>query len=239
MPAPHTTAMPRGSSRPARRSGEGVVEDLARPAPAWARDRRPRAPPARPGGRRWRGRPPRAGTTGAARRDDAGVRARAFSTMGASPATAASAPTPVGRNGPPRAVPTSRPSVAIERDVGLAVAGVDREDRRAASIGSPISGPREVVAVVVDQPVGRDRARVDLADERVRQQGLEDPVVAAVERGVQRQVLVRRDRARPARRTAEPAGRPAAGVRRSGRPWRAPRSPRRRAGTAGCRRCAG
>ena len=46
---------------------------------------------------------------------------------------------------------------------------------------------------MVDQPVGEAGGAVDLADERMRQQGLEHPLVAAVEGGLERQVLVRRD----------------------------------------------
>ena len=43
-----------------------------------------------------------------------------------------------------------------------------------------------------DQPVGQPVGEVDLADQRVREQGVEDPVAPAVEGGVERELLVGR-----------------------------------------------
>ena len=126
-----------------------------------------------------------------------------------------------------------------DRDVGLAVARVDGQDSR--KYGCGLAGhvmPTQVVAVVGDQPVGQTVRQVDLADQRVREQGVEDPRAPAAKRRIQCQVLVRRHgRHEPREQGFERWNRQGL---RAGRPdfARALRSPHHRAGTATFRRCA-
>ncbi len=129
IPAPQTTAMPRGSSTPARRTAKvSLKTSLESPHP-WAATACSSASCS--GGRSalakhaatWC-------TTGPAPSGTTPASAHAARTIGARPSTAASAPTRWGRKGPPRAVPTSRPSVAISATSVLLLPGVDREDAR-------------------------------------------------------------------------------------------------------------
>ena len=66
MPAPQTTATPRGSSTPGPQDGEGVVEDLARARPTPGRDGVLERLLLERAGRRWRGRRRRGRTSGPA-----------------------------------------------------------------------------------------------------------------------------------------------------------------------------
>ena len=82
-------------------------------------------------------------------------------------------------------------------------------------------------------------AQVDLADQRVREQRLEHPVAPAAQGGVEGQVLVRGDVAAISPAYSGSSGATGSGVAPAGSDLRrAPRSRRRRAGTAACRRCA-
>ena len=107
MPAPQTTATPRGSSSPARSSAKVSLKTSLVP-PSRGRRSRTRAPRARSAGRRWPGRRTRAGP-GPRRRP--GGRPRLVDQR-REPATAGPAPRRCGRNDPPRAVPRTVPSAA-------------------------------------------------------------------------------------------------------------------------------
>ena len=86
----------------------------------------------------------------------------------------------------PRLSPSSVPSHADQGDVGLAVAAVDGEHRGGHDSHA------QVVAVGVEQQVGQPGRDVVLADQRVREQGAVHAVAPAVDRGVERELLVRR-----------------------------------------------
>ena len=66
-----------------------------------------------------------------------------------------------------------------QQHVGLRVAPVHADQR-----------PREVLPVRVDHPIGQPVGDVCLADERVREQRAEDPVAAAAQSRVERELLV-------------------------------------------------
>src|SRR4029079_1686364 len=191
MPAPHTTATPRGSSSPARsRAKVSLKTSIERPQPciaialSSASCSTGRSALARQGDT-WAAQGP--DTTGPAS-------TRACSTSGTSPATAAAAPIRSGRKEPPRDSPRTVPSgPMIATSVLLFPASIANTAAGRSIALSCTSGPGEVVAVVGDQPVGEPVREVDLPHERVRQEGLEHTVVAAPQRGVERQVLVRRD----------------------------------------------
>ena len=124
------------------------------------------------------------------------------------------------------------PVLGADQHVGLGVAAVDRDDTACRS-----SGPRQVVAPAAISSSVEPLGEVVLADQRVREQRPVDPVAATAERGVERQLLVRADvRDEPGHERIERPGRNRA---RAGGvdPCRSPRSPRRRPGTAACRRC--
>src|SRR5262245_5327273 len=192
MPAPHTTATPRGSSSPARsRAKVSLKTSHDRPQP-WTAIACSSASCS-------------TGRSALARQADTcsatGPTAvcpaisRARSTSFASPATAAAAPIRSGRKEPPRAVPRTVPSgPTIATSVLLLPASMASTAGGRSRASSCMSGPGEVVAVVGDQAVGEPVREVDLSDERVSEQRLEHPVVAAAQRGVEREVLVRRDR---------------------------------------------
>ena len=175
MPAPHTTATPaRLGRRPARSSAKVSLRDRRRVAPQpRAVQRRASAAPPRPAGRRWPGRPRRAATGGG--RPEPRPRSAASATSARrARRPPRSTPTIGGWKPPPRAVPSTVPSGGDQRDVGLAVARVDGED---ASRGSrPRAG-----APGCARSAGRSASRRTsiLADQRVREQRLEDPVPAA------------------------------------------------------------
>ena len=234
MPAPQITAMPRGPLDAGAQQGEGVVDDLARPTPAVGVDRplqplllhrevgvgqaggdmrhdvpRHRSPVPRPS------RPSRRVAPGRRprprrRRCGAGSRHRAQPR----------APCRRRRRSPRRSCCCRRRWRA----------------RRSPAVRLR-SRPREVLPVVGEQPVGEPVREVDLADQGVREQGLEDAFAPAVQRGVQGEVLVRRDGSDQARVQRVERRRPATGPRRRASTRPGPRSPRRPAGTAGCRCC--
>src|SRR3954451_21590958 len=192
MPAPHTTATPRGSSSPARsRAKVSLKTSIDRPQPctAIALSRATCST-----GRSALAR--QAETWSAIGPEAAGpASTRARSTSGTSPATAVAAPMRSGRKEPPRDSPRTVPSgPMIATSVLLFPASIASTAAGLCPSSSCMSGPGEVVAVVGDQPVGESVGEVDLPDERVRQEGLEHAVVAAPESSVERQVLVRRDR---------------------------------------------
>ena len=165
MPAPHTTATPaRLRRRPARSSAKVSLRDLDR-----ARPSRGRAAP-RPAASSSTGqigvgqagrdvpdrRPIEPGRSSDAashqRRQDVDRRARR--------------PPTGGRKPPPRAVPSTSPSAADQRHVGLAVARVDGEDAPCRS--APTRRCSRLCAI--SWSVSRS-AYVDLADQGVGEQG--------------------------------------------------------------------
>ena len=125
MPAPQMTATPRPLVEPGPEQREGVVDDLARGRPAPSRDRGPPAPRARTAGRHWPGTRTGAGSPSPSARRPPGPG------RPAAPDPPPRPPHPPGAdwNDPPRGGP-EQPAVARDdRDVGLAVPGVDGQDR--------------------------------------------------------------------------------------------------------------
>ena len=213
MPAPQTTATPRGASMPARRSAKVSLSTSTLRAQPRACTPPPAAPPRREVGvgqaRRDHGRP-----TSRPRR-----RRRRGRTACARSASTAALDADHRRRGTRRRGPgPSTGRRRDQRDVGLAVARV--EAQQDSGCWSPTVRPTRG-APGCARSAGRSgrSARSILADQRVGEQGVEDPVAAAAQGGVERQVLVRRHVARsgPAYSGLHRRDR-----QRARRPWRRP-----------------
>ena len=145
-------------------------------------------------GRRWPGRRRRGARPAPRRGGPAGIRTAPASTSAAQPGDGRLGSDPVRHERPAAggAHAAGRPSTTSATSVLLLPASMARTPAGVPCARS-CQAHGEVVAVVGEEPVGQPVGEVDLPDERMGEQGLEHPLVAAAQGGLEGQVLVRRD----------------------------------------------